>query len=141
MTKTTPKERCRMSLKITFVVICTILLAIVLFFLSCKVEFLIAKWLGDIQKVGESGWTSYGNLKWTFSSLLGPAMALHFYAMLALLMLSGLFPSLLLANIIFKLKPFFGTYRWVAVGFAITWALRIPVPLKYSLYYFTCIHF
>jgi len=41
-------------------------------------------------------------------------------------MLSGLFPSLLLANTIFRLKLFFGTYRWVAVGFAITWALRIP---------------
>jgi len=130
-----------MWLKITFVVICTILLAIAHYFLSCKVDFLIAKWLGDIQKIGENGWASYGNLKWTISSLLGPAMVLHVSVMLGLTILSGLFPSLLLANILFKVKLFSGSYYWIAVGFAITWILRVPVPIKYSLYYFTSVHY
>jgi hypothetical protein len=127
--------------KIAFVIVSTALLSVVHFFLSCKVDFLIAERMGDIRQFGEGGWTSYGNISWTFTSLLGPALALHRYAFLGLAILSGLSCSLLVAGTFMRTRLFPGSSCWIFITVVLTWVLRIPVPMKYSLYYFTTVRY
>ena len=127
--------------KIIFIIISTILLAVVHYLLSCKIDFIIAKWMGDVQTIAGSGWTSYGNIKWTFSSLLGPACAIHILIALMFSVISGLFLSILLTNLVFKITPVCGYSYWIIIAITITWILRIPLPIQYSLYYFTCVRY
>ena len=127
--------------RIIFLVVGTVLLTVVHYLLSCKIDFLIAKCMGDVQRINETGWTSYGNIGWTFSSLLGPAWALHIAAVLVVALLAGFSLSLFLVNLMFKISPVFGHHYWIAITIVITWILRIPLPLKYSLFYFTSVQY
>lgn len=141
MTSIPLERRGNMLLRIIFLLIGTVLLAGVYYLLSCKLDFLIAKWMGDVQAIEKTGWTSYGNVKWTFSSLLGPAWAVHISVALAVTILSGFFLSLLLTNAVFRITPFCGRYYWIAIAVVLTWILRIPVPIQYSLFYFTAVRY
>lgn len=134
-------RREQMLVKIIFLIVSTIILTAIHYLVSCKVDYLIAKWMGDIQKMPASGWTSYGNIDWIFSSILGPVWALHIYIALLLCIFSGLFASLILFNYIFNISPILGTHYWLVIAISVTWIIRIPVPIRYSLYYFTSVHY
>jgi len=130
-----------MSTRITLVIVGTALLTVVHYLLNCKVDYLIAKAMGDIQKISGSGWTSFGNIKWIFSNILGPAFGVSKYVALAVAIASGLFLSLLITNIVFRITPLFGDHCWLLIAVLVTWVLRFPVPMKYSLYYFTSVRY
>jgi hypothetical protein len=130
-----------MSTRITLVIVGTALLTVVHYLLNCKVDYLVAKMMGDVQKLFGSGWTSFGNIKWMFSNILGPALAINKYVGLGVAIASGLFLTLLLRNILFKISPLFGSHYWLAIAILLTWVLRFPVPIKYSLYYFTSVRY
>jgi len=103
--------------------------------------FIAVKLMGDLQRVSGSVWTSVGTIKWTFSSVLGPAFAISKYVALAVAIVSGLLMSLLVRNIIFRVAPLLGSHYWLAIAILLTWILRFPVPLRYSLYYFACVRY
>lgn len=78
---------------------------------------------------------------WTFSSLLGPALAVHWACCAALVLLAGFSVSYLLVWLFFRRWMHLAHPRAVLVVAFVLWILRIPLPLRYSLFYFTTIRY
>jgi hypothetical protein len=130
-----------MQTQIVFLIIGTILTSVLYLFLSYIIDFFIAtKVMGDLH-THSSSWTSFGNLRWTFSSILGPAMSINKWGFFVIGAASGLFFTMYLRNVVFGVRPYAGSHYWLLCAIIITWILRYPVPLKYSLYYFSCVRY
>ncbi len=137
----TYNKKLSMSFIILTLMVCTLILACAHFILSCKIDYLIAKWMGDVQKINESGWVSYGEIKWTLTSLLGPAWALNISIALFLSVIAGFSLSMVIINLFYKLIPLSHTYYWLICIVVFTWIIRIPLPMRYSLFYFSSVKY
>lgn len=117
------------------------------FVLSAAVDFSIAERSGGVSEISQDvavfgGGQSFGGIEWTFSSILGPLLALPipFGAIFGML-LTGLFVWLILWNIITGRNKRLGNYNWLVFANVAVWLLRFPVPIEYSLFYWTAIMF
>ena len=78
---------------------------------------------------------------WTLSSLLGPALAVHWTCCAALMLVAGGALTAVLLRLFTHAVPIFGRCCWIGCLLVLLWVLRIPVPIEYSLYYFVAIRY
>lgn len=123
---------------------------------SAMIDFRIAESLGGVNEIShnasneilrntsiESNGRVFGGIDWTYSSVIGILMTLMSPSLGLILgiIASGSFPTWILHNFTFgKNKPF-GNYYWLIWINVLFWVLRFPVPLEYSLFYWTAIKY
>jgi hypothetical protein len=137
------KQKTRNLLIFSSLVITIPVFAVLNYLWSWFTDFLIAYTLGGYRTYPDGRWTEIGNISWTLSSLLGVSMSVTTPAMGIILMpmLAGLALSLLMLNFITEVEKPFGRRHWLAWSVALLWLLKIPVPLEYSLFYWTAVRY
>lgn len=118
------------------------------FIQSAMIDYGIAEALGGVKTIPQnngiwSGGQSFGGISWTFSSVVGILMTTLTPAvgLITGIIASGVFSGWLLHNFTFgKSKPL-GRYNWLVWVNILFWIMKFPVPLEYSLFYWTAIRF
>lgn len=129
--------------------VCSFLFGGLNYVLSCLVDFAIARQLGAVRPITSglfSGGEEYGGIEWTLTSFWGLFFSLPRGSAFAVGFLLGalvvgyaafeLIRSIFFAHQVIARKVAF----WIGVNLAL-WVLRFPVPIEYSLFYWTAIRF
>lgn len=110
---------------------------------SAMIDFRITESLGGVKRPVSGGWTQFGGIDWTYSSVIGILMTTMSPAigLITGIIASGVFSGWLLHNFTFgKSKPL-GGYYWLVWINILFWVMKFPVPLEYSLFYWTAIRY
>jgi hypothetical protein len=128
-------------------IVCAFALGFLNFLVSSSVDFLIAEKLGGVRDIPQdgsifAGGQAFGGIAWTWSSLTGPLISVNgAFGMVTSFLLTGLFGWLVVWNMMREGGAPLGRYGWLLWANFAVWGLRFPVPIEYSLFYWTAIKY
>jgi hypothetical protein len=122
------------------IALAAVALAALNYLFAAMTDMKLAMFAGAV-KVSPTGWTRYSTPDWMFGSLLGPAMTISPFLLLAVLLLSGTTLSLLLIQSLRLHRPYFGRGGWLLILTLAIWVLRYPLPGEWTLYYHIAVRY